>query len=200
MHDPQLLQLLYARQTLQELTFPWREKHLPARSGPGALLQAQVLFERGKAAQARAILGDLVTHAQESRVKLWAAKALRDVGLWPEGPFALQALGVVFEVPRADSKDILAVYHDRSVRFFSYSGAVVVYESADNQTIHHFCQQMMLVADQIVATTLRVASAEEENAPQVTVLTLSGEVYARAKEMNALLSLGAGLIQVVTPR
>lgn len=199
MADPQLLKFLYARQTLEEMTAGLRtQADLPADSDLGKLVRAQLLVEQGKAAEAQEVLMALLEDAQESRVALWAGKALRDLGFQPSGPLARQALGVVFEVPMEESADVLAVYRDNSARFFSYGGAMSFYEpSSDVQAIHQLCQHIMSAADHISQHPGEASLPTEPDAPRIIILTVSGEVPAGAEATDTFLGLGAQIIGIL---
>jgi hypothetical protein len=199
MPDPQLVELLYARRTLAEMTSKWREQtDVPADSDLGKMVQARVLLEQGKQEEAQDILMGLIVDAEETRVKLWAAKALRDLGLWPGGPMAQEAQGVVFEVPMEGNQDVLAAYRDTCVRFFSYSGSMAFYEPSSNvQAITQLCQQLISAADKI-AENPKPATYRPGD-PHVTILTIRGEIPVGLHAGGVtLLNLGAPLIGVLT--
>jgi hypothetical protein len=199
MPDQQLIQFLYARQTLEEITAGLRKQDdLPAESDLGTLVQAQKLIEQGKASEARAVLTGVLEHAEESRVRLWAGKALRDLGFQPAGSLARQALGVVFEVPMEESSDILAVYRDNSVRFFSYGGGMFFYEpAAEVPALDHLCQEIISVTDRITQSSNEASFSDEPDAPHITILTVSGETPVGARGTDTLLGLGAQIIGVL---
>lgn len=194
MLDPEMIKLLYANETLEEITARAKQGGAPLRGVWATLEHARELFERGAVQEACDTLADLTSNAPESRMKLWAAKALRDQGLMPGGPSAVSAQGVVMEVPMEESKDVLAVYRDGTARFFSYAGSAAVYEAHD-QKCDQLCRQIIAAADQIVAAPKGAAFPDDGNYPRITVLTLSGEAIAgTASPINSLLLLGAQLI------
>ncbi len=199
MPDQQLIQVLYARQTLEEITAGLRKQDdLPAASDLGTLVQAQKLIEQGKASEARDVLTGVMKHAEESRVRLWAGKALCDLGFQPTGSLARQALGVVFEVPMEESSDILAVYRDNTVRFFSYGGGMFFYEpAAEAPALDQLCQKIISVANRIAQSSNEASLSDEPDAPHITILTVSGETPVGAKGTDALLGLGAQIIGVL---
>jgi hypothetical protein len=200
MPDPQLVEALYARQTLAEVTAGLKtQSDLPVDSDLGKLVQAQLLLEQGKQAEAQDGLIGLIQSTQDSRVLLWTSKALRDLGLWPGGPMAQEAQGVVFEVPTQGSTDVLAVYRDTTVRFFSYSGKMAFYEpSAQVQAIHQSCQHLMSAADKIIETPRAKPPQYIVGSPRITILTIRGEILVDTEDVNALLMLGAPIINVLT--
>lgn len=65
----------------------------------------------------------------ESRVRLWAWHALRQMGEQPEGARASEVLGVVVEVPMENGFDTLAAYADGRVRYINFAGSVIVVEA-----------------------------------------------------------------------
>lgn len=199
MHDPKLIELLYARQTLAECTAGLRtQADLPPASDLGRLVQAQLLLEQGNTAEARDVLRDVMEHAEESRVALWAGKALRDLGFPPDGLQARRALGVVIEVPMDESKDVMAVYRDNRVRFFSYGGAMAFYEpSANVQVIHDLCQQMMNAADLVKPLEGLHFIHYQQDSPRIMVLSAAGEAAALGENRDRLLEVGAYLMSTL---
>lgn len=192
MSDSTAIHLLYAHQTLEELASIIQEGDGSASDEPTALKRAYTLMVQGSVAEARQLLADLVERASASRVRLWAARALRDQGLWPNGEMALLAQGVVMEVPLDTGKDVLAVYRDGTARFFSHAGAVLVYEGRDRRC-DRLCQQIIAAADQVVSAPKGFALPE--GSPCLTVLTLSGEIRAGTDSPLKALRLGAELIR-----
>ena len=104
-----------------------------AREGPsGKLADALVLQRASDGAGAEQILRGLLRDASiESRYRLWAASALREMGLQADEELADQLLGVIGETPMPLGLDTLAAYSDGSARYVNQSGAVILYDPAD---------------------------------------------------------------------
>ncbi|MCC7537179.1 MAG: hypothetical protein IT379_13235 [Deltaproteobacteria bacterium] len=64
----------------------------------------------------------------DTRMRLWAWRALRDLGVAPPPETARELLGVVIQVPMRTGLDALAAYADGSARYASHAGGVVVHE------------------------------------------------------------------------
>lgn len=71
----------------------------------------------------------------DSRVRLWAWKALRNMGEQPDENTMYQVLGVVIEVqlPEKGGVDVLGAYSDGRVRYINYSGKIIVSESIEGE-------------------------------------------------------------------
>ncbi|HEX5180296.1 MAG TPA: hypothetical protein VFW04_13260 [Gemmatimonadaceae bacterium] len=88
--------------------------------------------ERGDVTGARNALAEIVRQpGLESRHRVQAWHALRDLGQDPPPTEAKHVYGVVVDMPTPAGLDTLAAYEDRSARFLSHGGGAVVWEHPD---------------------------------------------------------------------
>ena len=117
--------LLFADETLEELA----QRYSP---------ESGILFEpfykaynhaqQGESLQAIEVLQAFAAQPDtELRARLWAWRALRDLGIKPNVR-AKDVQGVVLEIPVEGGLDTLAVYADGRVRYISHTGGIFVWE------------------------------------------------------------------------
>jgi hypothetical protein len=188
-----LIPFLYADQPLAELGRNVTGSAHSGDSGLTTLLQADALYAAGSDDKAADLLVRLIDGGTSpTRVKLWAAAALRNRGMMPGGPGAVEVQGVVMDVPVAGGRDLLGVYRDASARFISHSGAVAAYDG-DQPAISDICRKVIAAAGSIVSGAKGFAL--DANSPKVTVLTLSGPIVAGSQSpVDDVLRRGAALI------
>src|SRR5688500_9549795 len=110
--------ILFVDQTLEELVTA-REKGTPA----DGLARAYQFIRGGQPEEARRSLKEVLADpAEEIRGKLWAWKALRDLGERPPAEVGREVHGVVLEVPVDGWTDTLAAYSDGRVRYINGQG------------------------------------------------------------------------------
>jgi hypothetical protein len=188
-----LIPFLYADQSLAELSVNVAGAAHSDAPGLATLLRAKSLYDAGSAAAATDLLAELIDRAvAPTRVRLWAAAALRERGLMPSGPGAELAQGIVMDVPVPGGRDVLAVYRDGTAHFVSRAGAAAVYDGGD--------PAKSALCAQIVAASERIVSASKgfslpANLPKLTILTLSGPIVAGSQSpTEEPLRLGATLV------
>src|SRR5262245_3849479 len=121
-------------------SFPWSE-FVSARSHLAAARQSDAI---GCWLQ---IIG---RHGLDPRHYLQAWHFLRQQGQEPPPDAAKQVFGVVVEVAMPEGLDLLAAYEDHSARFYSYSGASVVWEHPDT-SLDVTIYQLLEASKQVVA-------------------------------------------------
>ena len=188
-----LVPFLYANQTLAELSDNVAGTAHSDASGLATLLRAKTLYDSGSADAATNLLADLIDRAvAPTRVRLWAAAALRARGMMPSGPGAELAQGIVMDVPIAGGRDVLAVYRDGTAHFVSHAGASAIYDGGDAAR-SALCAKIVAAAERIVAASKGFALPA--NLPKITILTLSGPIVAGSQSpTEEPLRLGAALV------
>jgi hypothetical protein len=89
-------------------------------------------LEAGAQDQAAEALKKIVLHpALESREYLQAWHLLRQLGVWPHASRVKMLLGVVVEVGLEEGLDLVAVYADKTARYYNFSGAGVTWGRPD---------------------------------------------------------------------
>lgn len=66
--------------------------------------------------------------ATDTMVQLWAWHNLQKLGKHPPAELAKKVMGIIVEVPNGGGQDVLASYADGTVRFLSFSGAMILWE------------------------------------------------------------------------
>ena len=124
--------------------------------------------------------------SQESRVRLWAWKALRDLGQAPDASIGTQVLGVVIEVPLDRGNDVLASYADGSVRYLNQSGKIGILEPGVPD-VEPLVKAEIVEAQHVAAQLPLIPSepAPAQGAIRVTLLTIGGLRSIEAP-MNAM--------------
>jgi hypothetical protein len=64
----------------------------------------------------------------ETRIRLWAWRALRQIGTQPTPLQLADVLGIAVEVPIGPGSDVLAAYADGRVRYFNHAGSATIRE------------------------------------------------------------------------
>lgn len=98
-------------------------------SGFGGLASASHMMREGRRDEAEAVLEAIWRRdAEDPRIRLWAANALRSVGgSIPHESASRTVLGVVLEIPVRGGIDTVAAYRDGTFRYYNaVRGAVVV--------------------------------------------------------------------------
>ncbi len=95
------------------------------------LAAADVKIKMNELAEAGRLLRAVTLIATEARVRLWAWHNLRQLGKFPSPDLARQVLGVIIEVPYAESSDILAAYADGTARYINHQGGMIVWDRLD---------------------------------------------------------------------
>ena len=120
-------ELLFGDQSLDEVTAG------PRTAASPLFERARDCLERGDKREAIKVLEEVAqTRDIESRDRLQAWKFLREAGVRPPSKIEREVLGVVVEVGMDSGHDLLAVYADKTARYYNYSGAGVVWERPDS--------------------------------------------------------------------
>ena len=132
--DPQtkadLKNLLFADQSLEEILSMYEPPQSPPPNDPYTLFASSLTASRNNnAAEARDHLKQILALPEhETRVQLWAWKALRTVGEQPPPDVGDKVQGVVCELHNEAGVGTLAAYTDGRARWFDGQGAVIMYE------------------------------------------------------------------------
>lgn len=122
------------------------------RSNPWELFAlASALRAQGKDDEARrTLLSVLQIPEIESRVKLWACHALRELGESPPPHVSDLVMGIVFEVPLEMGVDILAAYQDGSARYVNQGGSIIVWDAPRDDRFAKIIRSIMSMAQEAV--------------------------------------------------
>lgn len=127
--------LLFADQSLEEIAANFKIETAPSKDNFAhyfALALDNV--RKGKTEEAKKNLKYTLTIPNvETRVQLWAWKALRQLGEKPTANEALEVRGVVIEVPMEKGYNTLAVYPDGQIRYINYTGSIGVWDAPDDR-------------------------------------------------------------------
>jgi hypothetical protein len=103
-----------------------------AGAGWELFADAKDFLDAGDEARAVEALKKVVVHpALESREYLQGWHLLRQLGVWPHASRARMLLGVVVEVGLEEGIDDVAVYADKTARYYNFSGAGVTWGRPD---------------------------------------------------------------------
>ena len=110
----------------------WPGADAPAQGAPwDSFIAARAKLAAGNRDEAIRLWLHITTRADvESRHLLQAWTFLRQAGIAPDAEHAKDVLGVIVSVPVQNGHDVLAAYHDGSVRYVNFSGAAVVVDDA----------------------------------------------------------------------
>lgn len=184
--------ILFVDQTLEELVTT-RDKEAPADE----FNKAYELIRGGKPEEAKRSLRKILADpAEEIRGKLWAWKALRDLGERPAAEVSREAHGVVLEVPVDGWTDTLAAYSDGRVRYINGQGKgkLLVWEAPEEELIAPLARELISAASPLVKTTPAVERhlPPKDGVFRVSVLTYGGihvaEVGAAEVERTPVLA------------
>ena len=125
-----LKNLLYADQSLEELLDISEPPQSPPANDPYVLFASSVkASSNNKADEARDHLKQVLALPNpETRIQLWAWKALRKLGEQPPPDVADKVQGVVCELHNEAGVGTLAAYTDGRARWFGGQGNVILYE------------------------------------------------------------------------
>jgi hypothetical protein len=124
-------------------------------AAPGAVMDTQALFGKAyddlarddKPSARRTLEAIGLMRDLESLYRIHAWRLFRQAGGSPAASNKNDVLGVVVEVGVREGDDILAVYDDRTARYYNYSGAGVVWMRPDSSL------------DTLIDAVLRAAAA-----------------------------------------
>jgi hypothetical protein len=123
-----LKELLFADDPLEKSAELGRGEKPPAESPFRGFAAAQSLVRAGKVEEAKKELRPLLTNP-ETRIQLWAWRALRELGEKPDPQTGDPVRGVVCELSNEAGVGTLAVYADGRARWLGGQGAVTVWEA-----------------------------------------------------------------------
>lgn len=194
-------ELLFADAPLEKSAELASQKKQPADSPFGRLAAAQSQVRQGKAEEARKDLRALLDNP-ETRIRLLAWRALRDLGERPDPQSADKVRGVVCELSLAESGvGTLAVYEDGRARWLGGQGAVTIWESpGSDPEIAKAIQDLLRAAAPLVKSApvspQHQSSGLERDHFRVTVLTYGGAYIAEAygPDINGAHPLGPPLL------
>ena len=123
-----LKELLFADDPLEKSAELGRGEKPPAEALFRGFTAAQSQVLAGKVEEAKKDLRQLLTNP-ETRIQLWAWRALRELGEKPDPKTGDQVQGVVCELSNEAGVGTLAVYADGRARWLGGQGAVTVWEA-----------------------------------------------------------------------
>lgn len=176
--------LLFADQSLEEIAANFKIESTPAKDNFAhyfALALDNV--HKGKTEEAKKNLKYTLTIPNvETRVQLWAWKALRQLGEKTTANEALEVRGVVIEVPMENGYDILAVYPDGQVRYINYTGKIAVWDAPDDR----FKSSINNILESAKPFVNKTSASEKHKAVksgfvQISILTFGGIYQTEAK-------------------
>lgn len=122
--------LFFADQSLEEIAKPVDSTRPAAKDVPWALFASALAKSRqGKGGEAKKDLYQVLAAPDgESRIRLWAWKALRELGERPHADVADEVQGVVCELHNEAGVGTIAAYADGRVRWLGGQGKLTVWE------------------------------------------------------------------------
>ena len=173
--------LFFADQSLEEITQKV-ETTSPAPADDPSSLFASALAEshKGKVEEAKKDLKRVLTIPDgESRIRLWAWKALRELGERPPANVADEVHGVVCELHNEAGVGTIAAYSDGRARWLGGQGKVTVWEAPGSDAeISALIRKLLKSAEPLVKTTLasdkHKSSEPKLNYFRVSILTYGG--------------------------
>jgi hypothetical protein len=173
-----LKDLLFADDPLEKSAELGRAEKLPAESPFRGFAAARSHARAGKVEEAKKELRPLLTNP-ETRIQLWAWRALRELGEKPDPKAVDGVQGVVCELSNEAGVGTLAVYADGRARWLGGEGAVTVWEAAGKDAeIDQGIRKLLGVAVPLVhsapARDQHLASALAKDRFRVSVLTYGG--------------------------
>ena len=174
--------LLFLDQRLEELT---TRHNLP--NDPFAKAYQQV--KEGKTADAKKSLRQVLSDpAAEVREKLWAWRALRQLGEKPPPNVANEIQGVVIEVPVDDWIDTLGAYSDGRARYLNPKGGLIVWEAMEKNELSTLAKSFINAAKPLVdrAPLSDEHQPAKEGVVRVTILTYAGIRVLEGKDSDVM--------------
>lgn len=177
-------ELFFADAPLEKSAVLADPRKQPAGSPFVRLASAQSHVRQGEVEDAKKDLRLLLDNP-ETRIRLWAWRALRDLGERPDPRDADKVQGVVCELSNEAGVGTLAVYEDGRARWLGSKGAVTIWESpGSNPEIDKAIQGLLRAAAPLVKSTpaspQHRSSGVEKDHARVSVLTYGGVHVAEA--------------------
>lgn len=180
--------LFFADQSLEEITQkPVMTSREPADCPWSLFASALAKSRNGKLEDARKDVKRVLANPDvEVRMRLWAWKALRELGERPPANIANEVQGVVCELHNEAGVGTIAAYADGRARWLGGKGKITVWEAPDSDAeIAGLIRTLLRSAEPLVKTATVLdrhkASEPELNYFRVSILTYAGiyivEVY-----------------------
>lgn len=172
--------LLFVDQSLEELV-----NHYNA---PDDLFsQAYKYVKDGKSEEAKKSLKQVLADpTAEVRAKLWAWRALRQLGEKPPSNIANEVQGVVLEVPVDNWVDTLAAYSDGRARYLNGKGGAIVWELPEEARISSLVRSIINAAKPLVekAPAFDKHQPTKNDVVRISILTYGGIHIVEAKQSD----------------
>jgi hypothetical protein len=173
--------LFFADQSLEELTQKVDTTGAASAHEPWSLFASALAESRkGKIEEARKDLKRVLAIPEgESRIRLWAWKALRELGERPPVSIADEVQGIVCELHNEAGVGTIAAYSDGRARWLGGQGKVTVWEAPGSDAeISALIKNLLESAKPLVKTTLASdkhhSSEPKLNYFRVSILTYGG--------------------------
>jgi hypothetical protein len=182
----------------------WPREDAPADDFPwSAFAKARRALAAGDSASAAVAWREVLAAPDlESRHYLQAWHFLREAGEQPPDDEAKEVLGVVVEVALRQGLDVVAVYADRSVRYFNHAGGGVILEHAEGSLAERV--DALLAAARDVVAAIGPWEGERPGPPQrgharLSFLTPSGLHFGEGpREALEADPLGSAVLRLAT--
>lgn len=173
--------LFFGDQSLEEVVKGVKPTSPAPKNDPWSLFASALAASRqGKSAEAKRILKQVLAIPDgESRTRLWAWKALREMGEAPPASVADEIQGVVCELHNEAGVGTIAAYLDGRARWLGGQGKVTVWEAPGSDAeITTLIQELLKSAEPLVKTA-SVSDRHKTPEPKlnyyrVTILTYGG--------------------------
>lgn len=170
--------LLFVDQRLEELVTRYN-------APTDQFVKAYQYVKVGKTDDAKKSLWQVLSDpVAEVREKLWAWRALRELGEKPPPSVANEVRGVVIEVPVDDWIDTVAAYSDSRARYLNGKSAVlIVWEAMEKNHISSLAKNLIESAKPLVgkAPIYDKHQPAKDDVVRVSVLTYGGIYILEAK-------------------
>jgi hypothetical protein len=173
--------LFFADQSLQQVSELAKPSVPGGQQDPWALFaSAQAASRKGNAAQAKTDLKKILDIRDgESRVQLWAWKALRDLGEKPPADIADEIQGVVCELHNDAGVGTIAAYVDGRARWQGGADKKIVWDAANTDSeIDRLIYELLKASQPLIA---KAPLSEVHKTPEpeaehfrVSILTFGG--------------------------
>ena len=151
----------------QEMTVPDNPWH--------CFIQAAVAVKNEDLDEAIRHLRHILSLPVETRARLWAWRALRDLGQEPDPKTAYDPLGLVLEVPVMEGIDTLAIYQGGTARYLNFRGGAVIWDQPDRE-IQDAVAKMLEAASEIMGDlSPKIGNPPpDSDSAHLTVMTRAG--------------------------
>jgi hypothetical protein len=179
-----LKELVFADDPLEKVVDLYKGQTLPGDIPFRRFASARSRVRQGHVKEAKEDLRQLLTDP-ETRIRLWAWRALRDLGEKPDPNTVDQVQGVVCELSNEAGVGTVAAYEDGRARWLGGQGAVTVWEApGSNPEIDKAIRDLLKAAAPLVksvpVSAQHRSSRLEKDHFRVSVLTYGGVHVAEA--------------------